>query len=751
MEDSAAAQQFKKFKSKSHQATEVRQDMLVSEQSLHSEPSTFSAAMSFESEELNPFASESPVSEPDYPNSAEHPISLGPYIRVVHHPHSGLPDKLIYRDSTILTPSIGEVSPHAGLSAEFTKRLLKGVTETWVHSRHGKVTFSNLDDYRTGLEAARNWIPEFNKASVSEIYDGKEYTFNFIIVTHGNATLAKHLIWYPVKKYLHDGDTVTQLYDDIDSGKSWWDIQNKLPSNLDLPHCFLPLHIWLDKGKVSTTTKLHPALLQAGFLPGNIRNGSGNGGAVLFLMMPVVEDPYDPKSRTEAQRAAFAFFKRSIYHKVLTIAFKPLQHPSEYGETVTCSDSFQRVLTTGIIIQSVDGEEAASTCATRGASALHPCPRCLVHKDELTKLTKVFPLRTIQTMLDVILEARTARSKKKTEEILRDNGLHIVDNAFWTIANSDPYSAVSYDTLHSDDLGKWGDHLFPKMVEVLCNMKQGGKFSEFMSQVPSWPGLKIVQNVITVDFSDGNTYWDILKTTLPCIVQLFPPKSSFIHCVRALAIFRMFAGLHMITTLQLNRMQVALAEYETYCEAVSKEYGKDFHFPKQHAPAHLYYDITHKGSTINYTTRTGEGFQQESRNAYFQTNYKDVERQVFTIDANKEALAYIAMDVEIYDNELKELKALYDDNHEEDNTNMELTALTDNNHWKLGAPQHYIMTSKLFTEFPNDPFLHTLPAIISNVVRQYFPPSEVISTGYRIIPHKCVYIHYISLEDWKVE
>ncbi|KAF8524414.1 hypothetical protein BU17DRAFT_43042, partial [Hysterangium stoloniferum] len=167
-----------------------------------------------------------------------------------------------------------------------------------------------------------------------------------------------------------------------------------------------------------------------------------------------------------------------IYHKVLTIAFKPLQNPSEYGETVTCSDYIQWVLTTGIVIQSVDGEEAACTCATWGASALHPCPQCFVHKDELTKPKKVFPLHTTQTMLDVIQEARTARSKKKTEEILWDNGLHIVDNAFWTIANSDPYSAVSYDTLHSDDLGKWGGHLFPKMVEVLCNMKQGGNFSE---------------------------------------------------------------------------------------------------------------------------------------------------------------------------------------------------------------------------------------------------------------------------------
>ncbi|KAF8523179.1 hypothetical protein BU17DRAFT_75072 [Hysterangium stoloniferum] len=474
------------------------------------------------------------------------------------------------------------------------------------------------------------------------MYDGKECTFDFyhhdpwqwILSLVTDATLAKHLIWYPVKKYLHDGDIVTQLYDDIDSGKSWWDIQINSVLKFDLPHCFLPLHIWLDKGKVSTTVKLHPALLRSGFLPGDIRKGSGNGGAVLFLMMPV----------------------RSIYHKVLRIALQPLQRPSLYGEAVTCSDYVQR-------------SGSYNWChhpICWGASALHPCPRCLVHKDELTKLTKVFSFRTTQSMLDIINQARMAKSKKKGEEILQDNGLHI--NAFWTISNSDPYSAVSYDTLHSDDLGKWGKHLFPKMVEVLGNMKQGGKYSEFMSQIPSWPGLKNVQNVITLDFSDGNTFWDILKTTVPCIVQLFPPKSSFVHC------------LHMITSLQLERMQVALGESETYCE--------------------------------------------------------NVEKQIVIIDANKEALAYIAMDVESYDNELKELKALYDDNHEQNNTNKELTAPIDNNHWRLGSPQ------------------------------QYLAPSEIILTGYKvnidsfsrlslttlqIIPYKCVHIHYTSLEDWKVK
>ncbi|KAF8496304.1 hypothetical protein BU17DRAFT_72469 [Hysterangium stoloniferum] len=228
------------------------------------------------------------------------------------------------------------------------------------------------------------------------------------------------------------------------------------------------------------------------------------------------------------------------------------------------------------------------------------------------------------------------------------------------------------------------------MVEVLGNMKQGGKYSEF------WPGLKNVQNVITLDFSDGNTFWDILKV-------------------------------------------------------VSAEYGKDFHFPKQYAPLHLYHDITHKGSTINYTTRIGEGFQQESQAAYFQTNYKNVGKQIVTIDANKEVLAYIAMDVETYDNELKELKALYDDNHEENNTSKELTVPIDNNHWRLGAPQHCLMTSKLSTIFPDNPILHTLTEDISNVVRQYLGPNESFQQDTRLFPTNVSIFTTQSLEDWKAE
>ena len=61
---------------------------------------------------------------------------------------------------------------------------------------------------------------------------------------------------------------------------------------------------------------------------------------------------------------------------------------------------------------------------------------------------------------------------------------------------------------------------------------------------------------------------------------------------------------------------------------MQKLYGKNFNFPKQHAPSHLGYDIANKGATRNYCTHVGEGFQQESRQAYLQTNFKKAEQQV---------------------------------------------------------------------------------------------------------------------------
>jgi len=118
-------------------------------------------------------------------------------------------------------------------------------------------------------------------------------------------TLSESIIWYPVEKYLHQGGRITRIYDELNSGTRWWQIQvsnifrnpliyysdsfqDSLPQEVGCPHCFLALHLWLDKSNVSTTVTKHPIILRPGFLPSIIRNASGNGGGVLIGYMAVV-------------------------------------------------------------------------------------------------------------------------------------------------------------------------------------------------------------------------------------------------------------------------------------------------------------------------------------------------------------------------------------------------------------------------------------------------------------------------------
>lgn len=62
--------------------------------------------------------------------------------------------------------------------------------------------------------------------------------------------------------------------------------------------------------------------------------------------------------------------------------------------------------------------------ACRAAHANFPCPRCLVHKDDLNKITKVFPARTVDHMRQVYTNAMNAPNKTERERILQNYGLH---------------------------------------------------------------------------------------------------------------------------------------------------------------------------------------------------------------------------------------------------------------------------------------------------------------------------------------
>lgn len=89
--------------------------------------------------------------------------------------------------------------------------------------------------------------------------------------------------------------------------------QSELPDADPYPHCYLPLHFWLDEGLVTKRVIMHPMVMRAVFLPGDIRNASGNGGGVLIGYMTGVRCLFSPCDLASNTRLTDSRSSRSVF------------------------------------------------------------------------------------------------------------------------------------------------------------------------------------------------------------------------------------------------------------------------------------------------------------------------------------------------------------------------------------------------------------------------------------------------------
>ncbi|KIJ49009.1 hypothetical protein M422DRAFT_246785 [Sphaerobolus stellatus SS14] len=368
------------------------------------------------------------------------------YIEIIHHPHSGK------RGSTIISlknteqetphqslpsclpPSVSskpwapfrtradfefvEEMVHEAVRAETVTKLLSGFNGRWAPETY--ITIQNYADFQDSLAAARHFGVQFEEEEIMHTFRGREYRFKFryrdpwkwILDILTNPMLSELIMWYPVEKYLHQGSRITRLYDELNSGTCWWEIQVGDPNN-------------------NTESE---------------------------------DDSLDS--------VEYAQFKREIYHKVSKRIFCTLRKKSHNGEAVTCGDKITRVVYPGFLIDAVDGEEGYCVCGTRGVKANHPCACCLVFKGDLHRLSKCFTRRTQEVMVSVYNQALEVSTSTAQQTILKNHGLHLVENAFWVIANSDPYLAYSYDMLHAFNSGEWGTHQWPLFRDNLTQSQK---------------------------------------------------------------------------------------------------------------------------------------------------------------------------------------------------------------------------------------------------------------------------------------
>ncbi|KAJ7464184.1 hypothetical protein FB451DRAFT_1352911 [Mycena latifolia] len=712
------------------------------------------------------------------------PLLPGSYLRIVPHRHSADPaPKIIPIDSpdrsedsfksTLSGPENGhppwfpfesradfevtEIAVKGLLPKSLTNNLLGGASHTWNLQGRSHVTLQNHTEMESVLAAARKYGVTFKPGAISATYKGKVYHIEFeyrdpwdwILRLLDDDTLGPHMIFNSVKKYYCEGTEketwCERIIDEPNTADTWDKYESELPDADPYPHCLLPLHLWLDEGLVTKRVTMHPMVLRPVFLPADIRNASGNGGGVLlgymtaFSPIKQVPDFADPADRKTVETLAFAKFKMEVYQRVLSVIFASLKSRSWNGEPIECWDGLVRVFHPGIIINSLDGKEAAYFNACRASLANYPY--------DLHRLTKIFELRTNTSMKAVVRKALLATTKTEKETILKKKGLHGIKHFLWGFRFSDPYAAYSYDTLHSDDLGKWGDHLWTLLLAVLEDLGGKGTFAKNMREFPRWPGLKHFNQVTTVRYTDGQAFYDILKSVLPCIVQLFPRNDPLIHCIRAYERLRIMTGMHCMPTRRLERLEQFIKDYEHWCSRVSEKYGKDFDFFKQHATSHIVRDIRDKGTTNHGSTRPGEGFQQEAAEAYSQTNFKNVASQMNRIDETQEAIARIRMEIDKYDKQCEEDERTEEPEVDEAPNTSQLTSAS----WRFGAPDR-LVNSRAFGDVLKSAGhqVDNFDLLLRDFVSEHFPGDRVsYEQQIQIRPFKCAYITYQSLEDWR--
>ena len=183
--------------------------------------------------------------------------------------------------------------------------------------------------------------------------------------------------------------------------------------------------------------------------------------------------------------------------------FSSLQQHSHSGEAMECGDGVNCVLHPGILIESQDGEEANYFCTCQACGhGNYPCPKCLVQKKSPAWHTGTFEPRTSESMRMVIQNASWAETKTDKEKILQAFGLHDIQvhsnhwvgfafknvysqNSFWEFWFSDPHAASCYDTLHLDNLGKGGKHMWELLLFVLGDLGKKGKLTwKWVLQLP---------------------------------------------------------------------------------------------------------------------------------------------------------------------------------------------------------------------------------------------------------------------------
>ncbi|KAJ7708065.1 hypothetical protein B0H17DRAFT_1156022 [Mycena rosella] len=421
--------------------------------------------------------------------------------------------------------------------------------------------------------------------------------------------LASCFVWDSEKAYKFNGESYIRFYHEPWTADAFWAAQVTAR-----PVC---LSVYADKSKLSSfgTQKAYPV----------VENG----------------------------KPAFSNFKNIVWHTAFYKLLESLVDPSKVGNWTVCGDSITRWLWPKILILAADYEEACVMSLIHGLQGLYLCPICFVPWNEQSDLSTEHPLRTGLGSQLIVEEARMKRTALEREEILKDNGLRDVDNVFWKIGNTDPHEAISYDPLHADDGGFWGDHLFGQLKARVPELGRAVivKIDAQMAKFPRWRGLNHFETVMNTSFNDGSKHEDIAKTMLFVAHNVLVDDAGLLLLKALRSYLEMRTsigfGVHTSATIAAGRREVLTLD------AIMKNWN----FPKFHARRHVFDDIEKKGASRNFGTKTSESMHRAIRQTYHRlTNFKmlKLNTQLVKHDHRRTVATFIRDQIDAHDEDTEE-------------------------------------------------------------------------------------------------
>ncbi|KAI6018855.1 hypothetical protein EDC04DRAFT_2869958 [Pisolithus marmoratus] len=441
----------------------------------------------------------------------------------------------------------------------------------------------------------------------------------------------------------------------------FWNIQSKLP----LEGKVLLFILYADKAKLLSFgwQKGYPVIACLASLPVSIRNGEGIGGGHVVGWLPIVKE-----AKEHSGKLHFANFKNAVWHESFRKLLQTIEKESETGCWVNCWDGVACHFFPVVLILSADYEEQAVMGLICGIESNFPCPICLIPHDHILEFPDQCTLRTSKDVVKVLQEVHSQDTAKKKEQILIQQGLCDVDSAFAVIANMDIYHALSWDCLHANCAGKFGDHLWVELLRILdrAGHQAMAKVKKNFSEMPCWHMLNHFDEALSISYTDSQKLEDLSKivvfTCHDVLLQDMDKEGYFLLCcLRAYVEFDLYTALelHMAHTLVVG--QEALSMFNILMKKFAEKTDntkKSWNFPKNHTCMHVFDNIEAKGVTHNFNTKPNEKMHGPLKEKYQKhTNFKNIAQQILDVDHVEAVSELIHCRVADYDAYLLNMEA----------------------------------------------------------------------------------------------